>query len=93
MGSKASEKTRASKKNRELKRCARALRHAKKRGASEYVKRRIKHHMNCVEAGKTPTALPERKRYQEETQRAQIVAARRAYVPPIPAKPAQAAGA
>lgn len=82
MGTKASEKTKTARMNKELRRCRRALRHAKARGASEYRLKRIQHHMDAVKAGKKPQALPERVRYREEGRRAQRAPVRS----PVPAK-------
>lgn len=76
-----------SRQKKEVRRAKKALRHAVKRGGSEYVQRRIKLHIDAVAAGKPPTGSPERtanRRASQEQQRrvAAITAAAAPIVPP-----------
>jgi hypothetical protein len=72
MGTKASEKTRTIRKNRQLRKCRRALKNAKKRGASEYVVKRISVHMKYVENGEKPQATVDRVKFRNQTRKGRV---------------------
>jgi hypothetical protein len=59
-----SEKGKAARKNQELRRAKRALRHAKARNRSPYIIKRISAHIRAVENGEKPQAIPERVTYR-----------------------------